>query len=253
MFSNNPYQGSSFFNSSSTLSAGITSNSNSIREYIDLKNVNKDLADENARLKALLYKKIIASDPSNITAADSSQIKKYNFVTSKVINNSTNKFHNYLTINKGWADSIAPGMGVICPTGVVGKVKSCSKNFSTIVSLLHKDMLISSKLKSTNSIGTTHWEGVDATTAMLMYIPRHIKVKKGDVVVTSEFNSVFPEGELIGRIEGIKVKGDDNFYNLTMKLATDFGSLSYVYVVKNKLKIEQDSLEILIKGDNESK
>lgn len=235
------------------MSAGITSSSNSIREYVDLKTVNKDLANENARLKALLYKKILANDPSNISVADSSQIKKYNFITSKVINNSTNKFHNYLTINKGWADSIAPGMGVICPTGVVGKVKSCSKNFSTIVSLLHKDMLISSKLKSSNSIGTTHWEGMDPTKAMLVYIPRHIKVKKGDIVVTSEYNSVFPEGEMIGKLETIKVKGDDNFYNLTMKLSTDFSSLSYVYVVKNKLKIEQDSLEMLIKGDNESK
>jgi rod shape-determining protein MreC len=220
---------------------------------MNLRDENEILAKENRDLKLKLGMKNLLKDPSYKISTDSTIIKKYNFIVAKVINNSTDKFHNYLTINKGWNDSITPGMGVICPTGVVGKVKSCSKYFATITSLLHKDMLISSKIKSSNAIGTTHWEGMDPTKAMLMYIPRHIKVNKGDVVLASEFNSVFPEGEMIGKVSDIKIMGDDNFYKLDIKLATDFSTLNYVYVIRNRLKFQQDSLETMNIGDNESK
>lgn len=253
IFSNNPYQGSAYFTSSSAVSASLSNASNYLREFVDLKQVNSDLAAENAKLRLLLEKKIIMADPSYTKRIDSIYTKKYSFITAKVVNNSVDKFHNYLTINKGFADSIAPGMGVICPTGVVGKVKSCSKNFATITSLLHKDMMISAKLKSSNAIGSIRWEGYSSSTAKLLYIPRHLKIKKGDLITASEFNSVFPEGEVIGRVASITAKGDENFYTINVKLATNFNALSYVYVVKNKLKFEQDSLEMLNKTSNDSK
>jgi rod shape-determining protein MreC len=136
-------------------------------------------------------------------------------------------------------------MGVICPQGVVGKVKSVSTNFATITSLLHKDMIVSSKLIRTGAVGSVRWEGINPSEVKLMYIPRHIGVKKGDTVVTSEYNSVFPEGQMLGVVKEIGIKGDENFYNITLAVSTDFTSISYVYVVKNQYKKEQDSLEVV--------
>lgn len=253
IFANNPYQSASYFNSSNSVVASISQYSNSIKEYLNLNEVNASLAAENAHLKTLLIENSLVVDSSFKLVGDTNYLNKYNLINAKVINNSVDKFNNYFTINKGLVDSIVPGMGVICHSGVVGKVKSCSRNFATITSLLHKSMLISSKIKSSNAIGTTHWEGLEPTEAKLMYVPRHIKIAVGDTIVSSEFNSVFPEGEMIGTISKIKIKGDENFYNITIKLSTDFNTLSYVYVIKNKLKVEQDSLESLIKNANESK
>jgi rod shape-determining protein MreC len=245
IYSNNSYQSASFYNSSNAMIANVLDFSNNFTSYFNLRKTNAILANENAKLRFLLSKKLIAADKSFHSLTDSSYTHKYRFVSSKVINNSVSNFHNYLTINKGSQDSILPGMGVICPQGVVGKVKSVSTNFATITSLLHKDMIVSSKLIRTGAVGSVRWEGINPNEVKLMYIPRHIGVKKGDTVVTSEYNSVFPEGEMIGIVKEIQIKGDENFYNIDLAVSTDFTSISYVYVVKNQYKTEQDSLEVV--------
>ena len=254
IFTNNPYQSASFFNSSNELAGIVLEESNNVKEYLSLKKTNEDLARENARLRFLLTKKYIREDISFNPNGDTSYQDKYSFIPAKVINNSTDNVHNYLTINKGLVDSIKPGMGVVYPNGIVGKVKSCSRNFSTITSVLHTDMLISCKIKKINVTGSLRWEGIDPTRAKLMYVARHIKVAKGDTIITSEFNSVFPEGEMVGIIDEIKIKGDESFYNIVVKLSTDFTALNYVYVVNNKMAVQQDSLQKLnLNEKNESK
>jgi rod shape-determining protein MreC len=227
---------------------------NNTKEYLKLKDINEQLALENAQLRTQLVKKALKNDLSYNNSSDSTFINKYNFEVSKVINNSTDNFKNYLTINKGFADSLKPGMGVLCKDGIVGKVKSCSKYYSTITSVLNRDNLTSVKLKRTGTLGSMKWEGIDPTTTVLKYISRHIKIKKGDTIVTSELNAIYPEGEMVGVIKEIKVKGNESFYNIQVKLSTDFTSLSYVYVIKDKLKLQIDSLETASTSDkNETK
>ena len=72
-----------------------------------------------------------------------------NFIykSTKIINNSINKRNNYLTINKGTAQGVRDGMGVITQKGVVGIVQSSSKNYSIVISLLHSKTSIGIKLK----------------------------------------------------------------------------------------------------------
>ncbi len=243
IFSYSPYQSAAFFNSSNMMVGNVLEVSNNTKDYLILKEINDKLVLENAKLYKQLSANRLAKDFTFLEAVDSSYIKKYNFVAAKVINSSTSNFKNYLTINKGWADSLAPGMGVICNDGIVGKIKACSKNFSTITSILNKENLVSSKLKRNNALGTIKWEGIDAQKAKMLYVARHLVVKKGDTIVTSEQNSVYPEGEMVGIVNAIKIKGDENFYNIEVKLATDFSTLNYVYIVKNKLKFQLDSLE----------
>lgn len=243
IFTNNPYQSSAYFNSSNAIVGKILELSSSTKTYLELKEVNEKLATENAKLLGIIAQNRLQKDGTFNVATDSAYGKRYHFKLAKVINNSTSNFKNYLTINKGTNDSLAPGMGVICSNGIVGKIKTCSKNFSTVISVLNKDNLVSSKLKNSNAIGSIQWEGIDFTKAKLRYIPRHLHIKKGDTIVTSEFNAIYPEGILIGFIQDINIKGDDNFFNIDVKLSTAFSSLDYVYVIKDQLKPQLDSLE----------
>ena len=48
--------------------------------------------------------------------------QQYTFIEAKVINNSINRSNNYITINRGSMQGVAKGMGVICSSGLVGKV-----------------------------------------------------------------------------------------------------------------------------------
>lgn len=235
----------SAFNSSNRLVANTINLSNTIQNYVGLQEVNEELAEENARLnQEITSLKQSIYDINIARIEDEAIISQYEYVDAKVINNSTEWLNNYVTINKGRSNGVEPGMGVINQYGVVGKIQSVSKHYAVLASLLHNDVMISSKMKRTGTIGTINWAGNNPQVANLQYIPRHITPVKGDTIVTSGYNAVFPENIPIGVIEDFELKDDKNFYDITVRLQNDYTKLSFLYIINNKLKAEKDSIEI---------
>ena len=248
---NNPYQGARFFNSSNGLVASMNNLSHGVREYFLLRQINSTLAEENAQLRskfeALNQLQYIAASPA---VKDSVVINQFDFVSAKVVSNTVNRFTNFLTINKGEEDGILPGMAVISPLGAVGKVRTVSRHYSVVTSLLHVDVQVSALLKRTGHFGTIQWDGVNPDYVKFKFIPRHVQPVKGDSVLTSGYNAIFPEGIMVGLIEDVQLT-DELFYDLKVRLSQDFRKLSYVEVVKNSLKDELDSLEMPFKEVSE--
>ncbi len=241
---NNRYQSAAFFNSANKYVAEAMRATNAVEEYLALKDVNADLAQENARLNNL-YTKVQQGgyEESKGYTLDSVVAGRFKYRVAKVINNSTHHFNNYLTLDKGTLDGVKPGMGVISPEGVVGKVKYCSAHFSTVTSLLHLDLQVSSQIKKDNTIGTVKWDGKNAGEIGLLYIPHHVQLTKGDTIVTSSYNTIFPEGIMIGTIKNFNLREAEAFYDIDVVLSTDFYKLTYVYVIENMLQTEQELLE----------
>jgi rod shape-determining protein MreC len=246
---NNPYQGARFFNSSNGMVASMNNVSHGVREYFLLRQINSTLAEENAQLRskfeALNQRQYISTLPA---ITDSAVVSQFDFVSAKVVSNTVNRFTNFLTINKGRENGVAPGMAVISPLGAVGKVRTVSQHYSVVTSILHVDVQVSALLKRTGHFGTVQWDGVNPEIVKLKYIPRHVEVVKGDSILTSGYNAIFPEGIMVGVIDEVLLT-DELFYDLKVKLSQDFRKLSYVEVVKNSLRHELDSLEQPFKGE----
>lgn len=239
--SNNTQQGSAFFNSSNKLSGSVFQTQSNIVDYFSLSSVNKSLMEKNAQLLSELEALRKPADSIYIPL-DTAIFATMQFKGAKVINNSLRLSQNHLTINKGSNQGVRTGMGVINEQGVVGRVKSVSRNFSTIISLLHTELLVSSKIQSNDVFGSTKWDGLNPQQAKLMYVPRHVVVEIGDQVVTSGYNSIFPEGIPIGTVIEVKPGTDTNYLDITLKLDTDFSKISYVYLVESFQQKELDSL-----------
>lgn len=244
-YSYNNYPNAIFFNTTNYYAAKALETSNSITEYSNLRDVNKDLATENSRLNQLVSKlQAQQLDKSIINyKADSAVASRFKFVVAKVQNLTTTQFNNYITIDKGSADGLAPGMGVISSTGVVGKIKSCSEHISIVISILHSEYSVSAKLKRNNEIGSVKWDGVNPDVVEMTEVSRYKAVKIKDTVVTSDFNYVFPPNITIGYVKKVGVKADQTFHDIEVQLATNFHTLAYVYVINNKLMNEQKTLE----------
>jgi rod shape-determining protein MreC len=241
---NNQYQGAKFFNSSNTVVASINNFSQSIRDYFLLSEVNRTLAEENADLrKQVEIQKNQIQNAYRVTYSDSVIASRFEFISAKVVNNQVDRFKNFITINRGNDSGITPGMAVISPLGVVGKVKQVSNHYSVVTSILHIDYMISAILKKTNHFGSVQWDGMNPDFTKFNHIPRHVQVEIGDSVVTSGFNAIFPEGILIGTISEKNLSPGSLTYDLKVSLSQDFRKLSYVSVVKSYLKNEQDSLQ----------
>ncbi len=243
----NQFQRSRFLNSSNAVTGKIYEFSNSVSEYFNLRTVNDNLARENAELRNRLYAQenelnFIKQDSNYQARTDFSIEKNYTFITAKVINASTNKYQNYITLNKGTEDSIHPNMGVINELGVVGIVSSTSSHFSIVQPILNPSSKISAKIKNSGNAGSLVWKGSDARKALLEEVPLYFSVAKGDTVITSGNSTIFPEGINVGTVREFR-KENDNFYFIEVDLFTNFNQLSYVDVISYKNAKEQKELE----------
>ena len=242
---NNAYQRSITLNSTNEVVGTAYERLNVWKRYLNLGMVNDSLAAENANLKTQLLRLNTVDTTSEKKVIDTVTKQQYTYLAAKVIKNSITLRNNIITINKGHMDGIEEGMAVISPgKGVIGFIRDVSEHLATIQSLLHKDTKISVVLKKTNALGSLVWgEGnFDIKKAFIKEVPNHIKMYVGDTVVTSGY-AKFPYGILVGRISKTNVATNDNFLSAELNLFNDFGTLQYVYVIKDKLAKEQEVLE----------
>lgn len=239
----NAYQRSSFLASSSNFTGKIFKQYNAGAEYLMLRDINDDLARENAYLRSRLPESFRTSKDYFNLVFDSLSQQEYIYRTARVINNSTNKRFNYLTLNKGRLHGMLPEMGVISNKGAVGIIKNVSDNYSTVISIINTRLKISAKLKESNFFGSLEWDGKSYQHVYLSDIPRHAKVDIGDLVVTSGFSSIFPEGILLGHVEQVDLEDGASFYTIKVKLSVDYKNLAFVEVIGHSLREEQDKLE----------
>lgn len=240
---NNYYQHASFINSSNNVSATILKTSHGVKDYFYLKDVNEMLAKENAELRSRLLESYSVVVNDWHAAQDTVMHQKYVYTSAKVVNNSTNRRNNYLTLDKGTKQGIKSGMAVMTNTGIVGEVLAVSENFCTVKSMLHSQSIVSAQIKKDGSYGPLTWDGVDFEYVTLSDIPTHVRLKRGDTIVTSPYSKIFPENIKVGTVDTSERKSGENFFTVKVKLLTDFKKLTHVYIVENLLRKEQEELE----------
>ncbi len=244
MIKNNGYQGSSLLNSSNKVSAKVYEIEAGAKEYLLLKEENERLAKMNTFLLNRIKLGYAAIPLKVYKKNDTLYKQEYEFMSGKAINSSVNKRNNYLTLNIGSAQGVAHDMAVITSDGIIGIVKDVSKNFSSAMSILHKDVRVNCQLKKDGTYGPLIWDGSDYRYSNLTDIPTHAKIKKGDTVITSSLSGIFPEGIMVGIVENFEQRPNESFYTVKVKLSADFKKVNHVSVIKYNYKTERDSLEL---------
>ncbi|MBA3647387.1 MAG: rod shape-determining protein MreC [Chitinophagales bacterium] len=215
---------------------------NQVTEYLRLGDENSRLSKENARLRMLMPSSFY-TDTSNVySKTDSIHRQLYTYIPARVIETTTNRMKNYIMIDKGKNDGVAPRMAVISPDGIVGIVKNVSAHFATLYSVLHQEVTISGRVRQNGSRGTIRWDGGNPDYVILADITRMEKLRQGDTIYTSGVSRLFPDNVPIGTIDQFSLKPPGNFYDITVRLSTNFRRLDYVYVVNYMMHSESDSL-----------
>jgi len=243
MVRNNRYQGSHVLNSSNRVVANVYQTAANTKEYFSLRQENDRLAAENALLRNFLKSNYVMLPQKEVVKNDTLYKQQYTYISCKVVNSTINKRRNFITLNIGSDAGIKQDMAVMSSDGIVGKVTDVSKNFATVMSLLHKDNYVNCQLKKDGSYGPLTWDGGDYQHCLLTDIPTHANIKNGDTVITSELSGIFPEGILVGTIESFERRQNESFYTARVRLSADLKKVNHVYVIKNKFKTERDSLE----------
>ncbi len=247
LFQSNPYQQSVYLSSANAVSSTVFKGYSTVTSYFGLKAINEELQERNAELEmeVVQLKKEAQNLKENIpdTTAIQPVVRQFDYVVAHVISNSISQPYNYITIDRGEADGIYPEMGVVDHNGVVGMVNVVGKHSARVISLLNPDMKLSCKVKRNQYFGSLQWNGVDPAFAVLRELPKQGKYQKGDTIITSGYSAVFPEGIIVGIVEGRQKELNDNFASLKVRLGTNFMQLSTVRAIKNTMKVELKAIK----------
>ncbi|MFN4811816.1 MAG: rod shape-determining protein MreC [Bacteroidota bacterium] len=243
IFQNNSFQRASWINSSNAFAGNVFTTVNSIKEYFALKETNELLAAENARLRTQALGSYAKYITTKTIVGDTVLKQQYTYIPADVVNNSVNRRNNYLTLNRGYKQGITRDMAVITSNGIVGYIKDVSANYCTVLSILNKDAKISAKVKRYDELGSLIWEGGDYRYGLLQDIGTHVKIAKGDSIVTSNFSDIFPSNIMIGTVESYAPREGGEFYNIKVKYSANLKNVTHVYIINNILRQEKIQLE----------
>lgn len=238
----NNYHNSVMVKSAQAVTRGIEERLSNLRSYLNLRNINSNLAAENDALRNTIQRFVKREDLIFHPVTDTIFNQQYLYTSAEVINNSVNRQKNYFTLNKGRKQGVNIDMAVTANNNIAGIIVGCSEDYSVAVSLLNLDFRVSSRIKKNGYFGSLSWDGRNPRHAVLNEIPQHINVNIGDTIETTGYSAIFPEGTLVGTVSDLKKSGSD-FYRIEVELFTDFRNLHYVSVIGNIKKSEQYKLE----------
>ncbi|MCR5050350.1 MAG: rod shape-determining protein MreC [Paludibacteraceae bacterium] len=229
LFYNQAYPRSSVLSTANEVIAWQYEQEEVIRDYFRLKRINSQLAEENAMLRNQLA----------LLQGDSA----ISYHSVRVVQLTTDRLHNYLTIDRGENDGIRRGQGVRNQDGVVGIVRTVGLNYSVVLPIINMQTNLSCRFKKNDFVGFLQWDGSDIRYAQLADIPSHLVVNIGDTIVTSGLSPVFPEGLPVGVVESRVLHEGDSYYTIRVRLQANFKRLKYVEVIKNANQDELEELE----------
>jgi len=239
MIVRNNYQRATFLNSTGKITGTIYNTTNNITEYFTLRKANNVLVEENALLRNSLQESFLHTDSLIYYEKDS----LFKYLGAKVISSTISKQKNYLMIDKGGDHGIKKDMGVITSKGIVGTVVDVSDKFSRVMSVLHINNKVNARIKKNRHLGNLEWDGNNYRQGLLTDIPTHVRIIKGDTIITSGNSYIFPEGILAGTVEEYDSKQNQKFNKAVINYAVDYNNLYYVYVITNIMKDEILELE----------
>ncbi len=207
-----------------------------------LRRLNIQLADEasklrDARLENIRLRRLLGLKERSA----------HKLIAARVVNKSLTLLRNMLTIDVGEADSIKPMMPVINEAGVVGVVTATSKHYAIVNLLLNTSFRVSAKVERSRVDGIVAWDGNDLR---LNNVTKTMDVLPGDVVLTSEYSSVFPPHIPIGIVRSVSEERGSLFKKIILTPSVDFVRLEELFVIarvpdQERIRLEREAARMI--------
>src|SRR6478609_4900354 len=95
---NNQYQSAAFFNSSNRMAASMMGFTHNASQYFSLREINVELANENALMRSQLEKRNQSLFSLEVhELQDAAIINRFEYISAKVVSNTTSLFKNHVT------------------------------------------------------------------------------------------------------------------------------------------------------------
>jgi rod shape-determining protein MreC len=156
--------------------------------------------------------------------------KEHRYVTSaRVIARGPDQWSNTFVLDKGLPAGIQKDMTAITTKGLVGKISEVSNSYSYLLLLTDINFSATVRLQERRMEGII--SGTGLRKCQLKYIPYDEEVKKGDVLITSGLDSLFPKGIPVGYVSKVDKKGSGLFRNIEVTPFVNNRSIEEVAII----------------------
>jgi rod shape-determining protein MreC len=200
-------------------------------EASHLRTDNERLGAENAALRRQVAE-LQAAGQENASLRKSLEFEKsfgHRLLTAQVVGRAPDGLTRSLTIARGRADGVAPGMVVVSGAGLVGRVIEVSDRSATVQTLVDASSRVNSYTGKSGLEGTVLGEG--GPLAMDVLPKPGAVVATGESVLTSGIGGLFPRGVLVGQVAQFHRRDSATLERAELAPAVDFMAVSTVLVV----------------------
>jgi rod shape-determining protein MreC len=177
------------------------------------------LKQENAALKTEQVRNAQALQQGQFLAAENAQLRRLlaaserlpvKSVLSEMLYDTRDPFTRKIVLNRGSQHGVALGQPVIDDTGVVGQVTRLYPFTTEVTLLTDKDQAISVQVVRSGVRSVAYGRGQSGVLE-LRFIAANADIKKGDVLVTSGIDGVYPAGLAVASVVSVEHKSSDAF------------------------------------------
>lgn len=160
-------------------------------------------------------------------------IQQYDTVSASVIGrDGMDRFYSF-TIDRGADHGIEINDVVISADGVVGVVVETGSNFAKVSTILSPNVNVGCFAGSERDIGIVSgsYDLSQTESCIMSYLPKETTVKKGDLVSTTGYGTVFPKDLILGTVEEVKIEESGNSMTAVVKPAAEIANVKFVFVI----------------------
>jgi rod shape-determining protein MreC len=158
----------------------------------------------------------------------------------EVVGRATDHLQDMLTLGRGAADSVRTDMPVTAYSGLVGRVRSVTRDRSLVETLASPEVAVSCRDQRSGIVGILRWvrgsqfglDRVDAVEDVLV----------GDPLVTSGMGGIYPRGVPVGVVTRVENSLDGLFKQVEVRPYVDLNGLQDVFVVRRLVNWEDPAL-----------
>lgn len=161
----------------------------------------KALESENQQLRELLGAAQVSSQPAKL---------------GEILHMGRDPFTRKVIVNVGARQDIVAGQAVVDDAGVIGQVTRVYPFSSEVTLITDKELAIPIQIERNGLRAIAFGHGRDAALD-LPYLPANVDIRKGDKLVTSGIDGIYPIGLAVAEVVQIERTPDSPFANIICK------------------------------------
>jgi rod shape-determining protein MreC len=154
---------------------------------------------------------------------------KQQMVAAAVVGKDPSPWFKTVIIDKGHDSGVQRGMPVVTPSGIAGLVMDVSSGYAKVLLIEDQNSAVDALVQDTRARGII--KGEPSGRLSLYYVLRRHNVARGQIIISSGLDGVFPKGLQIGFVHAVNKPNSGVFQEVFVTPFVDFEKLEEVLVI----------------------